>query len=185
MRVGADGNTDRMSSRTDDRHRAEKDVAPSRQGGQGREDARVALGGTVLVIAVVFAIALCLVVAAYLARRLMASGEEVGRHTRRPARSEQGAPRGRSRPRARRRASRAGASRQRASTTSPSSWNRSPSCSRRTRRSSQPPCSADRAQDGTRRSRPPACARPGGRRGRIFVRRLDRTRSCSPGASRA
>ena len=64
------GNTDRMSSRTDDRHRVEQDVAsrPVKAGKDGRTLV-IALGGTVLVIAVVFAIALCLVVAAYLLAR--------------------------------------------------------------------------------------------------------------------
>ena len=58
-----------MSSRTDDRRR-DQDVAarPVKAGKDGRTLV-IAHGGTVLVIAVVFAIALCLVVAAYLLAR--------------------------------------------------------------------------------------------------------------------
>jgi len=59
-----------MSSRTEDRRRAERDAAPRpAKAGKDEKTLLLALGGTVLVIAVVFAITLCLVVTAYLLAR--------------------------------------------------------------------------------------------------------------------
>lgn len=64
------GNTNSMSSRTDDRRRVERDAAPGPvKSGKDGKTLLVALGGTVLVIAIVFVIALCLVVTAYLVAR--------------------------------------------------------------------------------------------------------------------
>ena len=59
-----------MSSRTDDPQRATKTSPPGpvKAGKDGRTLV-IALGGTVLVIAVVFVVTFCLVVAAYLLAR--------------------------------------------------------------------------------------------------------------------
>jgi len=59
-----------MSSRTEDPRPAERDAAPGPvKAGKDERTLFIALGGTVLVIAIVFAIALCLVVTAYLIAR--------------------------------------------------------------------------------------------------------------------
>jgi hypothetical protein len=59
-----------MSSRTEDPQQTERDAAPGPvKAGKDEKTLFIALGGTVLVIAIVFVIALCLVVAAYLLAR--------------------------------------------------------------------------------------------------------------------
>jgi len=59
-----------MGSRTDDPQRAERDAAPGPvKAGKDARTLLIALGGTTLVIAIVFVITLCLVVAAYLLAR--------------------------------------------------------------------------------------------------------------------
>jgi hypothetical protein len=59
-----------MSSQTDERRQLERDAAPRpTKAGKDEKTLLVALGGTVAVIAIVFAIALCLVVTAYLLAR--------------------------------------------------------------------------------------------------------------------
>lgn len=59
-----------MSSRTDDPQRVERDAAPGPvKAGKDEKTLLIALGGTVLVIAIVFVVTLCLVVTAYLVAR--------------------------------------------------------------------------------------------------------------------
>jgi len=59
-----------MGSRIDDRRGAERKAAPGAvKAGRDEKTLLLALGGTTLLIAIVFAFTLCLVVAAYLLAR--------------------------------------------------------------------------------------------------------------------